>query len=63
MKLVKKQNKKTYIGKDGKQRHYYNYFLVVNVNDKELHILIKAVDKEGSTTNFKMLDMVSTYEK
>ena len=54
--LVKKQSKKTYIGKDKKERHYYNYYLVV---DNGVSICIRP---SFSKDNVK-LDMVATYEK
>ena len=37
IKLVKKQAKKVYKGKDGKERHYWNYYLVAE-NGKRLAI-------------------------
>lgn len=55
-KIVKKQSKKTYKGKDKKERHYYNYYLVL---DNGVSICIRPSFKND---NIK-LDMVALYEK
>ena len=56
MELVKRQSKKTYKNKDGKEVHYYNFVLVF---DKGQEIYIKpCFDKDYNTLNF-----MSNYEK
>ena len=57
MKLVKKQSKQTYVSnKDGKEHHYYNYFLE---NEDGRRIQVKCVYKD----DVKILDFLSTYER
>lgn len=55
MKVIKKQQAKTYKAKNGKEYHYYSYYLETE-NGKR--ILIKPVDNK----DYAKLDMVSTYE-
>lgn len=57
MKLVKKQSKQTYVSnKDGKEHHYYNYYLE---DDNGKRVQIKCV----YTADVKVLDFLSTYER
>lgn len=56
MKIVKKKSDATYKGKDGKERHYVNFYLV---DDNNHYIQIKPAFKE----DIVRLDMVSIYEK
>lgn len=56
MKVVKKQSKKTYKAKDGKERHYYNYFLQLE-NGKRIQIKC-SFDKD-----YIALDTVCEYER
>lgn len=55
MKLIKKQGAK-YLDKDGKERHYYNYFLITD-NGKSIQI------KPSFYKDTVKLDMVAIYEK
>lgn len=52
MLVEKSLSKNTYVGKDGKEHHYVNYFLVCN-NGRKIAITCKYKD------DFKLLDMVS----
>lgn len=54
MKVIKKQSKNTYKNKEGKEVHYYNYYLITD-NGKE--IAIKCTYSE----DYKRLDMVAVY--
>lgn len=57
MKLVKKQSKQTYVSsKDGKEHHYYNYYLETDDNKR---VQIKCVYKD----DVKILDFLSIYER
>lgn len=56
MKIVKKQSKQTYTGKDGKTYHYVNYYLEL---DNGLRIAIKTVD----VVDLKRLDAIAEYER
>lgn len=56
MKLVKRQSKKTYKGKDGVERHYYNYYLET---DNGKRVAIRPVNND----DFGKLDMVAEYER
>lgn len=55
MKLVKKQSKATYKNKEGKEAHYYNYFIVA---DNGKRIQVKPAFKDDS----KALDVLAEYE-
>ena len=54
MKVIKVKSKKTYKGKDGKERFYYNYYLE---SENGKRIGIKCVNP----SDYARLDMVSTY--
>lgn len=56
MQIIKKQSKKTYIDKNGKDRHYYNYFIQFE-NGKRIQF------KCAFFNDVKALDMVAVYEK
>lgn len=56
MEVIKVVSKKTYVGNDGKEHHYVNFYLQCN-NGKR--IAIKCVNKE----DYSRLDMVATYVK
>lgn len=55
MKLIKRQSKQTYTDKNGKERHYYNYYLVTD-NDKSIQI------KPSFHKDIYKLDMISSYD-
>lgn len=56
MKLIKKQSKQTYTSnKDGKEHHYYNYF----IDEDGKRIQVKCVYKD----DVKILDFLSIYER
>lgn len=55
MKLVKKQSKQTYKNKEGKEKHYYNYFVEL---DNGKRVQIKPAFRDDTRT----LDAVSEYE-
>lgn len=54
MKVIKFQQKATYKGTDGKERHYYGYALVC---DNGQQIGIKCFNRE----DYSRLDMVAEY--
>lgn len=54
MQVIKVQSKKTYKTKDGKELHYYNFYLEC---DNGKRIAIRCVNAD----DVKRLDMVSTY--
>lgn len=54
MKLIKVQAKKTYVGKDGKEHHYYNYFVEM-ANGKRIQI------KCAYAEDYAKLDLVAEY--
>ena len=56
MKIVKKKANSTYKGKDGKERHYINYY-VVDDNGHSIQV------KPAFTKDIVRLDMISVYEK
>lgn len=56
MKIIKRQSKQTYKGKDGKDHHYYNYFIQLE-NGKRVQI------KTSFTDDLKTLDAVAVYER
>lgn len=55
MKLIKKQSKQTYTDKKGKERHYYNYYLVTD-NNKSIQI------KPAFAGDLFKLDMIANYD-
>lgn len=55
MKVIKKQQAKTYKAKNGKEYHYYSYYLETE-NGKRIPI------KPAFEEDYIKLDMVSTYE-
>lgn len=55
MKLIKKQSKQTYKDKNGKERHYYNYYLVTD-NNKSIQV------KCAFAKDIYKLDMISNYD-
>ena len=56
-KLIKKQSKKTYKNKAGKEVHYYNYYIVVD-NGTSIQIKASFPSKDNAR-----LDCISTYER
>lgn len=54
MKVVKYQQKNTYTGKDGKERHYYGYSLVLD-NGKQVSIRCVA------SSDYACLDAIAEY--
>lgn len=54
--IVKRQSKKTYKNKDGKERHFYNYYIQLE-NGKRVQIKA-AFDKD-----YVVLDSVCKYER
>ena len=54
MRLIKVQSKKTYVGKDGKEHHFYNYYLEMN-NGKRVQI------KAAYNDDYAKLDLVAEY--
>ena len=54
MKLIKVQSKKTYLGKDGNNHNYYNYFVELD-NGKRLQI------KCAYSDDYPKLDLVAEY--
>lgn len=56
MKLLKKQSKQTYKNKNGKEVHFYNYYIE---SDNGKRIQIKCAFKEQSV----LLDMIAEYER
>ena len=56
MLVIKKQSKKTYKGKDGKEYHYVNYFLQLK-NGKR--VAIRTFKVEDLAT----LDAIAIYER
>lgn len=55
MKLVKKQSKKTYLNKDKKEVHYYNFFIET---DNKKRIQIKPAFEQDA----RALDVLAEYE-
>lgn len=55
MKLVKKQSKQTYKNKEGKEVHYYNFFIQLE-NGKRIQI------KPAFKDDARSLDVLSEYE-
>lgn len=53
-KLIKTKSKSIYVGKDGKEKHYYNYWLVLN-NGKRYQIKV-AFEKD-----LAVLDAIAEY--
>ena len=56
MNVIKKQSKNTYKDKNGKERHYYNYYLVCE-NGKSIQIRCAYVE------DYARLDMLVDYVK
>lgn len=56
MKVIKKQSKTTYETKEGKENHYYNYFLVLD-NGKSIAI------RPSFSKDYARLDTISEYVK
>lgn len=56
MKVIKKQSKQTYVAKNGKEYHYYNYYLELE-NGKRVQIRCSFV-KDINT-----LDAIAVYER
>lgn len=54
--IVKRQSKKTYKNKDGKERHFYNYYVQLE-NGKRIQVK-PAFDKD-----YVVLDSVCQYER
>lgn len=54
--IVKRQSKKTYKNKDGKERHFYNYYVELE-NGKRIQVK-PAFDKD-----YVVLDSVCLYER
>ena len=54
MKVVKVQSKKTYTNKDGKEKHYYNYYLVL---DNGCSVPFRTVN----LSDRKVIDAISEY--
>lgn len=56
VRLLKKQSKQTYKNKNGKEVHFYNYYLE---SDNGKRIQIKCAFKEQT----QLLDMIADYER
>lgn len=54
MELIKKQSKMTYKNKEGKEKHYYNFYLVLE-NGKQVQV------RASFTNDNKTLDAVAKY--
>lgn len=55
IKIIKKQSKQTYKNKEGKEVHYYNYFIQCE-NGKRIQV--KPAFKDDS----KAIDVIAEYE-
>ena len=54
MKLIKVQAKKTYVGKDGKEHHYYNYFVEM-ANGKRIQIKCAYAERGWFAIGYKVI--------
>lgn len=55
IKLIKRKSKKTYKNKEGKEKHYYNFFIVGD-NGKEIAVRACFPEKDN-----KLMDYLSEY--
>lgn len=54
--IIKRQAKKTYTTKDGKERHFYNYYVQLE-NGKRVQVKCAFDD------DYRVLDAVAKYER
>lgn len=54
--IIKRQAKKTYKNKDGKERHFYNYYVQLE-NGKRVQVKCAFDD------DYRVLDAIAKYER